>query len=137
MRYYPLLVALPCALLLLQPTDGLHYSNSAPLRTTANQLMDAHDGNTMQLEDGSFVRFAMGYGTCLEDGDKANGGCGQLSNNTVGVWTSPDLSSGSWALSQSFTPTTAGWPLCTYFRVHTLRRTIDNQWVMWLNGQSG
>lgn len=49
--------------LVIGSSTGLHYSNSAPLRTVANEFMDAHDGNTIQLQDKSFVRFAMGYGT--------------------------------------------------------------------------
>ena len=107
--------------------------------------MDAHDGNTIQYEPGEpFYYYAMGYGLCLEDGVKAEGGCGQTSNNTVGVWSSRTLASGTWVLESSFTPSatgeTLGWPNCTYFRSHAVRRRTSSSgasYILYLNGQAG
>ena len=116
--------------------EGTFFSNVSPLRTTEGLLFDAHDGNTVQLPNGTFVRFAMGYTNCTEDGRGTNG-CGQRWTNTVGVWSSPTLASGTWRLVQSFVPAASGWPNCTYYRVHVAQRqAAAGQWVMWLNGQA-
>ena len=92
---------------------GLFVSNTAPLRDVAGELIDAHDGNAIQLSNGTFLRFAMGYGKCLDNGVEAKGGCGQWTNNTVGVWMSPSLATRSWSLVQAFTPSDTGWPRCS------------------------
>tara|TARA_B110000208_G_scaffold90862_1_gene114418 strand:- start:197 stop:1540 length:1344 start_codon:yes stop_codon:yes gene_type:complete len=117
-------------------TSSTFISNISPLRTTTGELFDAHDGNTMQLANGSFVRFAMGYLHCNENPGEHAMGCGQFRNNTVGVWSSPTLASGTWSLVQSFTPSDAGWPNCTYYRVHVAQES-GGAYVMWLNGQEG
>ena len=104
---------------------------------------DAHDGSIQQFrKNGPYYYHAMGYGTflvlfaavcmslcadnqmgtrcaacsgtCMEDGKKAEGGCGQTSNNTVGVWRSNTLASGTWELLHTFRPSSSGWPNCTY-----------------------
>ena len=53
-------------------------------------------------------------GTCKEDGKHAEGGCGQTSNNTIGIWRSNTLASGTWELLHYFRPSSSGWPKCTY-----------------------
>jgi hypothetical protein len=107
------------------------------LDNTSNYF-DAHDGSTRRFEpSGPFYYHAMGYGTCLEDGKQAEGKCGQWSNNTVGVWRSTTLASGSWEKLSSFTPSSSGWPKCTYFRSHVLRSPTTGKYVLWLNAQAG
>lgn len=76
----------------------------------------------------------MGYGRCRENGKSADG-CGTGNNNTVGVWRSKTLASGSWELLSSFTPSKSGWPVCTYFRSHALRSEATGKYVLWLNAQ--
>lgn len=123
-------------------TTGNHHAattvSNAHFRTDKMGLpFDAHDGSTQQFEEGGpYFYHAMGYGTCLEDGKQAEGGCGQTSNNTVGVWRSDTLAHGSWELLSSFEPSAAGWPKCTYFRSHALRSAATGKYVLWLNAQS-
>ena len=129
-------------------------SNALYRRSDASLPFDAHDGSTRQFERGGpYYYHAMGYGTCAENGRHAEGGCGQTSNNTVGVWRSTDLSSGSWELLSSFRPSAtattvrragrngggdaAAWPNCTYFRSHALYSAATGRYVLWLNGQKG
>ena len=130
------------ALLVASSLAGLttQISNIDPRYAMDGTIMDAHDGNTIQYEsEGDFHYYGMGYGLCQEDGVQARGLCGQWSNNTVGVWTSPSLASGSWKLEHSFTPASSGWPNCTYFRSHAVRRKAADttEYVLFLNGQSG
>ena len=116
-------------------------SNIDPRRDVNGALMDAHDGSTIQFESGGdYYWHAMGYGQCIENGKHADGHCGQLSNNTVGVWSSPTLASGSWTQRSSFTPSDSGWPTCLYYRAHAAMRRDSNgtaTYVLYLNGQGG
>ena len=86
-------------------------------RLLPGEIMDAHDGNTVQFTPGGLyywctigtapslvlppppifkavphhlavlLRYAMGYGKCIENGKQADQkhGCGLRANNTVGV----------------------------------------------------
>ena len=116
-------------------------SNIDPRRDVNGALMDAHDGSTIQFEaGGDYYWHAMGYGRCIENGKQADGHCGQLSNNTVGVWSSPTLASGTWTLRSSFAPSASGWPKCLYYRAHAAMRRAANgtaTYVLYLNGQGG
>ena len=91
-------------------------------------IMDAHDGSTTRFggPGSPYFYYAMGYGLCTENGEGADSHCGQLSNNTVGVWSSRTLESGSWTLQSSFMPSSpeSGWPNCTYYRSHAVRRVV-------------
>jgi len=93
-------------------------------------LAAAHDRAVWRVQ-------AMGYGKCVENGRQAEGFCGQISNNTVGVWRSSTLASRTWERLSSFQPSSSGWPKCTYFRSHALRSHATGQYVLYLNGQSG
>lgn len=113
-------------------------SNVHPRFDSTGKLFDAHDGATLQFEiGGSFYYYAMGYGKCIENGKGADGDCGQLSNNTLSVWRSATLASGSWEQLHSFTPSSSGWPSCTYYRSQLLRSKSTGRYVLWLNAQSG
>jgi hypothetical protein len=79
----------------------------------------------------------MGYGTCIEDGVSAGGGCGTQSNNTVGVWTSMDLTHGSWKRASLLRMSSDGWPKCTYYRSHAAYSRATNKYVLWLNAEPG
>lgn len=100
--------------------------------------MDAHDGNTVQFTAGGpYFWYAMGYGQCIENGVSADGSCGSLSNNTVGVWTSPDLTHGSWKKAGGMMMKDAGWPTCTYYRSHAVYSKHSRKYVLWLNAEPG
>ena len=101
----------------------------------------------------------MGYGECLENGISAGrcieqrtgrqprgavdpegstrGCCGMQSNNTVGVWTSKDLSHGSWKRASQLRMSSDGWPRCTYYRSHAAYSKATQKYVLWLNAEPG
>lgn len=73
-------------------------SNVAPRRDVTGAIVDAHDGNVLQVPHypGVFFWYAAGYGPCLEPNSTtgcANGfnGCGFLNNHSVNLFTSYDL----------------------------------------------
>lgn len=113
-------------------------SNVVPRTDTDGAYMDAHDGNTVQFTpDGPYYWYAMGYGKCIENGVSADGSCGSLSNSTVGVWTSPDLTHGSWKKVGGMRMSSDGWPKCTYYRSHAVYSKRSRKYVMWLNAEPG
>ena len=145
------LVTLPCAL------GSVTVSNVVPRTDTSGAYMDAHDGNTIQYtRGGPYFWYAMGYGECVENGvsaghcveqrgrgvqrgdpERIGGCCGMQSNNTVGVWTSPDLSHGSWRKASTLRMSSDGWPKCTYYRSHAAYSKATGKYVLWLNAEPG
>jgi hypothetical protein len=81
----------------------------------------------------------MGYPHCNETG--AIDGCGKCiygHNNSLAVYSSPDLSSGSWKLTDAVYTnpagyTKGGWPACTYFRSQAVYNPKTKMYVMWAN----
>jgi hypothetical protein len=79
----------------------------------------------------------MGYGLCNDTGT-VNGcdpACGYSAANTVGVWSSPDLSNDKWTkraevLSYGSRPKGTN---CTYFRSHGAFSRSTGKWVVWVN----
>ena len=78
----------------------------------------------------------MGYGKCIENG-VSGGPCGMYSNNTVGVWTSMDLTHGSWKRASLLRMSSDGWPKCTYYRSHAAYSKATKKYVLWLNAEPG
>ena len=77
----------------------------------------------------------MGYPHCNETGE-VNGcnGCIFGRANTLDVWSSPDLSSGSWArVSTVYPSAAAGLPTCTYFRSQAVFNPATKKYVLWAN----
>lgn len=137
--FTPLLAAVAAGAFAVRPASGrVTVSNVVP-RTDANgSYMDAHDGNTVQFTPGGpYFWYAMGYGQCRENGVSADGHCGMLSNNTVGVWMSPDLSHGSWRKVGGLRMSSDGWPKCTYYRSHGAYSKRTGKYVLWLNAEPG
>eukprot|EP01047_Picozoa_sp_COSAG01_P012497 COSAG01_NODE_564_length_15447_cov_14.174811_20_plen_166_part_00 len=76
----------------------------------------------------------MGYPHCNETG--AVNGCGKCiygKNNSLLVYSSPDLSSGSWKLVESVYPGSSGFPTCTYFRSQAVFNPNTKLYVLWAN----
>lgn len=77
----------------------------------------------------------MGYPACNETG-KIDGctPCIYGVNNSIAVWSSPDLSSGSWALESTVYPSpTSGFPACTYFRSQAVFHAASGNYILWAN----
>lgn len=72
-----------------------------------------------------------GYGTCKQGGDMCHG-CG-YGYSWIGVWTSPDMSNGSWTLQREARDDS--WPrdVSAYFRVHVVQNPNTKQYVLWVN----
>ena len=67
------------------------------------------------------------------DPERIGGCCGMQANNTVGVWTSKDLSHGSWKRASQLRMSSDGWPKCTYYRSHAAYSKATRKYVLWLN----
>ena len=145
--------------LLLPPLLLISFSASGSVRRTVTlsnvvphtergteNIIDAHDGS-IALIDGprgkEFFWYAMGYGYNVKTGDPEDCpedghwciNCGRHFNNTIGVWTSPDLSPGSWVKRGSAIG--AGWPWAEYYRSHVLFNKKTGRYVLWANVGSG
>jgi hypothetical protein len=112
------------------------FSNSAPRRAANGSIMNAHDGTTRRFTPGGrFFYHAMSYPTCNETG-KIDGctSCIYGRDNGIAVWSSPDLSSGSWVLESTVYPGAgAGFPRCTYFRSQAIAHASSGLFILWAN----
>lgn len=124
-----LLVATPPAAF----SKAVTISNVRPRTNVSGQIMDAHDGTyNLWTPNGPWYYYAMGYGTCKQGQDLCNSDnhCG-YGYSWIGIWTSEDLSNGSWTLVREARD--ESWPQCTYFRVHTIYNVLTQRYVMWVN----
>ena len=132
----PLRLALLAALAARSSARLVTFSNVAPRLDSQGRIMNAHDGTTRRYAPGGrFYYHAMSYpSTCNETG-KINGctDCIYGTANGVSVWSSPDLSSGSWELEEAVYPGAAGFPECTYFRSQTVFNAATSTYVLWVN----
>lgn len=82
-----------------------------------------------------FYYHAMGYPPCNETG--AVNGCNSCiygKRNSLLVYTSPDLSSGSWDLVDTVYPAAdSNWPNCTYFRTQAVYNPSTKLYILWAN----
>lgn len=109
------------------------FSNVQPRRTSNGTIMNAHDGTTQRFGS-TFYYHAMGYPTCNETGE-INGctNCIFSQINSINVWASNDLSSGSWVLQQAVYPGSGGFPACTYFRSQAVYNAATKLYILWVN----
>lgn len=111
------------------------FSNVKPRTDASGAILKAHDGTTRRYSPtGPFYYHAMGYPNCTEPG-KIDGctACIYGHDNSMSVWESPDLSSGSWALAEAIYPGAAGFPACTYFRTQAIYNAATGLYVLWAN----
>jgi len=114
------------------------FSNASPRRDSSGAILKAHDGTTQRFptsaRPGTFFYHAMGYPNCTEPG-KTNGctSCIYGRSNSLAVYSSPDLSSGSWVLEEAVYPGAAGFPTCTYFRSQAVYNAATRLYVLWAN----
>lgn len=130
------LVLLLASLLAACRSKLVTFSNTQPKRDASGAIMNAHDGTIQRFTAGGrFYYHAMGYpGDCNETG-KINGctPCIYGTANTISVFSSPDLSSGSWQLESAVYPGPAGFPPCTYFRSQAVLNPATGLYVLWAN----
>ena len=123
------LVFLPGAFAILVNISNIDYR-----RNTTGDIMDAHDGSYNRwTPDGPWYYYAMGYGTCMQGGDKCHG-CG-YGYSWIGVWKSDTMANGTWTLLRDARDDT--WPKATYFRVHVVYNKNTRLYVLWVNLNGG
>jgi hypothetical protein len=123
------------AILTLPMLAAVQFSNVEPRRSNGS-IIDAHDGNYLKLND-TWYYWGMGYGLCNDTGT-VNGcdvKCGYNWKNTIGVWTSPDLSNDKWkkvgeVLPYAQRPVEAN---CTWFRAHAAYSKATRKYIVWIN----
>eukprot|EP00729_Bicosta_minor_P000698 gene698-28900_t len=136
------------------------FDNTKPRLDSTGSILKAHDGTTQRFAaaavatplDGVgggsssnlFYYHAMGYPACNETG-RINGcnydpvygkgakTCIYGHNNSLLVYSSPDLSSGSWKLEDTVYPGHSGFPECTYFRSQAVYNPSTQKYVLWAN----
>lgn len=112
------------------------FSNTAPRTDTSGNILTAHDGTTRRYAPGQpFYYHSIGYPHCNET--NAINGCNNCifsRNNSIDVWASPDLASGSWEkVFTAYPNPTAGFPQCTYFRSQVVYNSATKLFVLWVN----
>ena len=113
---------------------SLTFSNVAARRDVNGVIMDAHDGSYRQFDvNGSklWYYYAMGYGLCTENGKSASQ-CGTGRNNTVNLWTSPNLV--DWTFAAEVLPMISR-PDCVYYRSHAVYNKNTQKYVLVVNVQ--
>jgi hypothetical protein len=115
-------------------------NNTAPRLDEHGQILDGHDCTIRVLPNGTYVMHTIEYGLCVAPAklgcDQTPDKCGFRNNHNVTVWTSPDLSSGSWhkvGNAFDFTARPAG----LIFRPDAIFNPVTQQWVLWYNQASG
>ena len=141
MATIPLGIALLSFVCLLMPVTArlVTFDNTKPRLDVNGSIINAHDGPTQRFGATPFYYYAMGYPGCAEpgkiDGCPRGGACSVYNhNNSIAVWTSPDLSSGSWKMVESVYPSaSSGFPECTYFRSQGVYNNRTKKYVLWVN----
>lgn len=117
-------------------TRSVVINNTAPRLDDTGQIIDGHDLMIRQLPDGTYIMYTNEYGLCrapLNYGcDQTADHCGFRGNHNVTIWTSPDLSSGSWTyrgLAFNYTDRPAG----ILYRPDALYNNHTGLWVLWFN----
>jgi hypothetical protein len=121
----------------MSAAKNVTFSNTAPRLDATGSIINAHDGTTRRYGGvGSpFYYHSIGYPHCNETG--AINGCNNCifsRANSIDVWSSLDLSSGSWKKESTVYPNhKAALPSCTYFRSQTVYNAATQQYVLWAN----
>ena len=145
-----LLLLLLMTLLMTAVRDGaskvITFDNTKPRLDASGAILKAHDGTTQRFEEnGRFYYHAMGYPACNQTGHingcvtdppsgKGRKTCIYGANNSLLVYSSADLSSGSWRLEETVYPSAGGgFPQCTYFRSQAVYNPTTKKFVLWAN----
>ena len=110
--------------------------NDMPRLDTTGVIMDAHDCSIRQLPNGTYVMHAIEYGLCVaptgQGCDSTPDHCGFRGTHNVTVWTSPNLTSGSWTRAGYAFPLTAR-PAGLIFRPDAIFNPNTGLWVLYYN----
>lgn len=130
-------------LLLAQTCDAVIISNTVVRKDVDGLVMDTHDGNIMQWEQGGLYYFySMGYTNCtIEHGKippqecpgiyRPYGGCGFRVDHALRVYSSPDLQ--SWTLVAEDALPYDSRPYGIYFRPKVIYNPTSKRYLLWIN----
>ena len=114
--------------------------NDQPRLDDTGAIMDSHDMTLRVLPDGTYVMHSIEYGLCVAPAGQGCDGtpdhCGFRDTHNVSVWTSKDLSSGSWhwhGYAFDYTARPAG----LIFRPDAIFNPNTQMWVLTYNQASG
>ena len=110
--------------------------NDQPRLDSTGAIMDAHDCSIRVLPNGTYVMHAIEYGLCVaptgQGCDQTPDHCGFRDTHNVTVWTSQDLTSGSWVRAGDAFPL-ATRPAGLIFRPDAIFNPNTNLWVLYYN----
>ena len=108
-------------------------SNISPRRDTDGNILNAHDGNII-LIDGEYHWYSVGFDDCVEDPGcskiSERESCGFMSNHSVTLYTSKDLSSDSWVNRGNVLPVDNR-PSGTMLGASVVYNKLTDLYVLW------
>ncbi|CAF1281689.1 unnamed protein product [Rotaria magnacalcarata] len=120
-------------------TTQVVINNLEPRLDVYGVIIDAHDGSIQQFEkNGLYYMHAMQYGLCKEppnygcDGAGMSSRCGFQMNHNISIWSSPNLTSGSWSYVGNAIDV-ADRPAGVVFRPHLVYNPITKLYVLFWN----
>eukprot|EP01116_Phalansterium_solitarium_P018894 TRINITY_DN5140_c0_g1_i1.p1 TRINITY_DN5140_c0_g1~~TRINITY_DN5140_c0_g1_i1.p1 ORF type:complete len:426 (-),score=61.04 TRINITY_DN5140_c0_g1_i1:27-1304(-) len=116
-------------------------NNLAPRLDVNGNIIDAHDGSIQKFSsNGPYFYHAAEYGLCKEPQnygcDQTPDHCGFHQNHNISIWTSPDLSSGSWQYAGNAIDV-ADRPAGIVYRPHAVYNPNTKLYVLWWNYDTG
>ena len=123
--------------LLVSPGGAILVSNVEPIRDVGGAILAGADGCTARWSDGQYWLYALDYGGCAEQlpnlcANQTKGACGFSLNHSLAVYSSPDMSSGSWTLRSADALPVAARPAGLYFRPKVVWNARTKTYVMWV-----
>lgn len=110
--------------------------NDQPRLDVNGQIMDSHDCTVRQLANGTYIMHSIEYGLCVaptgQGCDSTPDHCGFRDTHNISVWTSPDLTSGSWTWAGYAFPLAAR-PASLIFRPDAIYNPNTGLWVLYYN----
>jgi hypothetical protein len=130
-----MLLWLPLLVLALAPARALHVNNSLPLTDASGAILDCADG-TYTYSGGRWYAHCVSYGLCVAPlplgCSPTPDDCGARLDHNVSVFSSPDLSAGSWTFEGLALAASARRRGILY-RPHVVYSAQSRQWVLWAN----
>jgi len=113
------------------------FSNTQPRLDTTGKIIDAHDGTIQQFQKGGlYYIHAMEYGLCKEPTrygcDQTQDHCGFREDHNITIFSSPDMSSGSWKW-EGYALDYRDRPVGIVFRSHLVYNPNTKEYVLWWN----
>jgi hypothetical protein len=128
-----------CALLrpfaFLSVASAIIVNNSAPMLDATGAILDCAD-STYTFTQSKWFAVCVSYGKCVAPVPLGctvmPDMCGHRLDHNVSIFSSPDLSSGSWVFERFAFPYTER-PTGILYRPHVVFNAFTTKWVMWCN----